>query len=76
MPKYHEINIHFKECLLAARQGLEPRLPGPKPDVLPLHHRAIMEVYKREEIIVKASTNKIVKLLDIRLLLTVGLTSL
>jgi len=35
-----------------------------------------MEVYKREEIIVKASTNKIVKLLDIRLLLTVGLTSL
>jgi hypothetical protein len=32
-----------KSHRLAARLGLEPRLNGPEPFVLPLHHRALME---------------------------------
>lgn len=34
-------HITFKLSTLAARPGFEPRQTGPKPVVLPLHHRAI-----------------------------------
>lgn len=29
---------------MAARQGFEPRQNGPKPFVLPLHHRAVKNI--------------------------------